>query len=680
MLGALLLGAAMAAQPAPPVDSRAANLRAYEEAKARAGRDADAQVDLALWCEQRGLTAERVKHLTLAVLRNPDHALARGLLGMVSYNGKWRTPEEVRDAIDRDPEARAAMQEYLERRAATADTADAQAKLARWCEDRGLVDQATAHYKAVVRLDPSREAIWKKLGYQRSKGRWLRAEDAAAEKADAERRKAADKHRRPILEKHRAALLGKDAEKRRQAEAELDRISDPLAVASIYNVFVRDDARLQSRAVEMLARIDGSDASMALASLAVSSEFPEVRGSAAEVLRRRDPREFLGSLIDLIRKPFRYQVKRMDRADSRGTLFVEGEQFNVQRFYGVLFDVSPEVIPRRIFPSDVPLQTGLGAGLMAAAVWNGGLSPNAAVFGVGGSAVQVPGVPGLVLGPGGGKGAPGADTASILMRSAYAEAVRQDQRVAAYQAWVQNRARQAEQSLERDAAFVEGVNQQIRDLNDRVLPVVVPVSGRDFGDTADAWKSWWNNEIGYAYESSTPDEKPTYYDFVAVSVRPPHTACFAEGTPVRTLEGLRPIETLRVGDKVLSQNADTGAISFQPVLVAHHNPPSATLKLKFGAETIVATGIHRFWKPGKGWTMARDLKPGDTVRVLGGALALDAVEPGEVQPVYNLDVAENRDFFVGEQGFLVYDFSIVQPPAAPFDAPAVAAREGSTEP
>ena len=65
--------------------------------------------------------------------------------------------------------------------------------------------------------------------------------------------------------------------------------------------------------------------------------------------------------------------------------------------------------------------------------------------------------------------------------------------------------------------------------------------------------------------------------------------------------------------------------------------------------------------------MARDLKPGDLVRTVGGSARLESVEPDKVQPVFNLDVAENRDFFVGKQGCLVYDFSLVQPVLAPFD-------------
>jgi hypothetical protein len=64
------------------------------------------------------------------------------------------------------------------------------------------------------------------------------------------------------------------------------------------------------------------------------------------------------------------------------------------------------------------------------------------------------------------------------------------------------------------------------------------------------------------------------------------------------------------------------------------------------------------------------------VTLVGGTARVESVEPDKVQPVYNLDVAENRDFFVGKNGCLVYDCSIVQPVVAPFDhAPDLAALE-----
>src|SRR5271157_2608279 len=72
----------------------APDLAAYHEAATRAGRDANAQVKLALWCEAHGLSAERIKHLALATLSDPGNAAARGLLGLVRYQGKWQRPED----------------------------------------------------------------------------------------------------------------------------------------------------------------------------------------------------------------------------------------------------------------------------------------------------------------------------------------------------------------------------------------------------------------------------------------------------------------------------------------------------------------------------------------------------------------------------------------------------------
>ena len=124
-----------------------------------------------------------------------------------------------------------------------------------------------------------------------------------------------------------------------------------------------------------------------------------------------------------------------------------------------------------------------------------------------------------------------------------------------------------------------------------------------------------------------------------------------------------------------------GRLSYQPVLAVFHNPPAPTLRVSLGDESIVATGIHRFWKAGHGWAMARDLKAGDTIRTLGGAARVTAVESDETQPVFNLEVAEGGSFFVGQQGALVHDNSRVHPTPEPFDAaPDLAAVAPSASP
>ena len=74
--------------------------------------------------------------------------------------------------------------------------------------------------------------------------------------------------------------------------------------------------------------------------------------------------------------------------------------------------------------------------------------------------------------------------------------------------------------------------------------------------------------------------------------------------------------------------------------------------------------------------MARDLKPGDVVRGLGGVATVKSVEPAGVEPVYNLKVMQAESFFVGESGLLVHDNSEVQPVTRPFDAAPELAATG----
>jgi hypothetical protein len=71
--------------------------------------------------------------------------------------------------------------------------------------------------------------------------------------------------------------------------------------------------------------------------------------------------------------------------------------------------------------------------------------------------------------------------------------------------------------------------------------------------------------------------------------------------------------------------------------------------------------------------MARDLKPGDTLRALGGVAEVKNIKRGPVEPVYNLKVMQAQSFFVGDRGMLVHDNSPVEPVSQPFDlVPALA--------
>ena len=696
---------------------------AYQAAQSKAGRDPDAHIRLALWCEAHGLIAERIKHLSLAVLYDPSNTLARGLMGLVAYHGKWDRPDLIARQIQNDPAHQAIVKEYLDRRARTAETADAQMKLAEWCEEKGLKEQAIAHYTAVTRIAPAREAAWKHLGYTKQGNRWVKPDLAAAAKQEAARQKQADKHWKTKLEHLRDGLASKDAARRTKAGQELSQVTDPRAVPMIWSIFVRGGERQQIAAVQLLGQIDGPSASNGLAALAVFSADAEVRRRATQTLTRRDPRDVVGRLIGLIQKPYKYQVRHVNGPGAPGELFVEGERFNIQRFYqnqsstfalyqGRIYtpDVSFDPFSARnialatmtgivansatgnyttigkpgysiTFPFPVSPQSAAQAGRAlaadprnAAAIMGQLVNDPANRYGSPEMSVPVTG-PSKMLGP---AHAVMKKTDSIAPNPQYGnalaemfigqpQAARQDILIGQELEAIRQANQNLEQRLAMDVQFVEATNERINLFNDRTLPVLKAITGQALGAEPEKWKGWWTDQLGYTYESNLPVVKPTYSDFVSLVGAYTHAACFAAGTLVQTVDGPHPIESIRVGDRVLSQQTATGILAFQPVVAIHRNQPAATSRIKVGGESIVATGIHRFWKAGKGWTMARELKPGDRLRMVGGTLQIDSIESDQTQPVYNLDVADDRDFFVGAKGLLVHDFSFVQPVLEPFD-------------
>jgi hypothetical protein len=628
LLCAMIVGDDGKSGRATPVDRSV-----YESAQSKAGKDAAAHLRLALWCEQHGLSAERVKHLALAIAYDPSSVLARGLAGLVSYQGKWQAAEEVERATTGDQPGGELIREYLERRAQAPQTADGQLKLAAWCAEHGLKNQALAHYTEVTRIDPSVESAWKHLGYTKKQNHWVKPDDATAAKLEAERQKRADQHWKPRLEKLRGWLESPSSTRREQARAGLAEVTDPRAVPMVMKVLATGGEGLQLAAAQVLSQIQGPAASLWLAALAIDSPSNAVRSRAADLLSRRDARDVIAWLIARLHRPYKYQIKPAQGPGSTAALLVDGEQFDVRRLYRI-----PGIDDRLAPPTPLVLRNMVqesGNALF--------LKPEALPF--------------------------TQELGGYL-------AARQQVVIAAAEQAVLQRQLATQQTLDDDIRLLDDVNAQITETNDQVLPLLQTLTGQDYGANPPAWQNWWADQLGVVVDSSSSSEKPTYTDQVALpDIAIPQTtivavthSCFAAGTMVHAIGGLRPIESLEVGDLVLSQNTTTGELAFQPVVTVHKSKPNATFKITVDQDSIVATGIHRFWKLGSGWTMARDLKAGDRLRKLGGVVAIASIESDATQPVYNLDVAQNRNFCVGKPGLLVHDFSFVQPVLAPFDA------------
>jgi hypothetical protein len=243
-------------------------------------------------------------------------------------------------------------------------------------------------------------------------------------------------------------------------------------------------------------------------------------------------------------------------------------------------------------------------------------------------------------------------------------------RTAALFAEANIKAQTVQQRMTADINQVETMNAQAEADNAQIIPVlqVAADAPEDLKDDEEGWKGWWNDKLGYSYQS--PPQVTIVQDVSPPQLPAPRlTTCFAAGTAVQTLDGPRPIESIQVGDQALSQDAATGALSFQPVVFLHHNPPGKTLRVSFsGGDSVVCSVYHRFWRANVGWAMARELKPGDVLRTLGGLVRVAGVEPDATQPLYNLDVARTRTFFAAAGRLLVHDNTLPDHRLKPFDA------------
>lgn len=136
--------------------------------------------------------------------------------------------------------------------------------------------------------------------------------------------------------------------------------------------------------------------------------------------------------------------------------------------------------------------------------------------------------------------------------------------------------------------------------------------------------------------------------------------CFPAGTPIRTPDGDRPIESLRPGDLVLSRDehsdgsGEVVAKRVEEVFVRE----GRQVEVRVGGRQIITTPEHPFFVRGDGWIPAGQLQPGDQLSTLDGEwLPVESIRDLDTHgTVYNLRVAEYHTYFVGREawGFAVW--------------------------
>ena len=151
--------------------------------------------------------------------------------------------------------------------------------------------------------------------------------------------------------------------------------------------------------------------------------------------------------------------------------------------------------------------------------------------------------------------------------------------------------------------------------------------------------------------------------------------CFIAGTLIWTESGLRPIEDIKPGDKVLSFNETTHQTSYQAVEQTFVRVAGVILPITIGDDPIpIRTTLHHpffVYRPRSNltadvelpsdtdgqWIEAGELQVGDKVRRPNGqwvtVTTIGPLEPSET--VYNFEVSKTHTYFVSANGVLVHN-------------------------
>jgi RHS repeat-associated protein len=142
--------------------------------------------------------------------------------------------------------------------------------------------------------------------------------------------------------------------------------------------------------------------------------------------------------------------------------------------------------------------------------------------------------------------------------------------------------------------------------------------------------------------------------------------CFKAGTQVWTDDGLRPIEDLGVGDRVLARDEATGETTYKPITALINGDEREIWEVIVetvdadGAarrETLGTTDEHPWRLVGGEWRETAELEPGDELVTADGdpAVVTSVRRTERVERTYNFEVEGFHTYFVGESGAWVHN-------------------------
>lgn len=166
-------------------------------------------------------------------------------------------------------------------------------------------------------------------------------------------------------------------------------------------------------------------------------------------------------------------------------------------------------------------------------------------------------------------------------------------------------------------------------------------------------ETWHYTDMFYMLNDSFGNKSKYFYFHV-------EQLCFKENTLVSTPNGLVAIQDIKEGDLVYSKNIEKDAVEIKRVLKKFkHDVDYKLTKIYTENSIIEATTGHKIYTKNKGWTKAYNIENGDMLLSQDNKEVIvknvENMVKNEKVTVYNFEVEDNHNYFVGEERLLVHN-------------------------
>ncbi|MCH8840140.1 MAG: hypothetical protein IH831_05590 [Planctomycetes bacterium] len=603
----------------------------------------------------------RAQLLDLQCRDNNDCRLAHWYAGEVQVSGEWKSLDEARQLAADDPE----LTDYYKLRDKSRDAMKDHEILAKWCRKHELPDLERLHWLHVLRFQSHHHAALNVLNLVWHKGVLLKEGEL---KHQFERERLISRQKKEWkakVKQLRRALEQGEPEQRLVAKKEIREIRDPAAVPALLEVFQAQSAteaqtaELRGELMASLGKIPAPEAVETLVNNAVFASAQSVRYAAANQLRSKQYAEYLPLLLSELEMPIEVAVSFEAVGNRIVTSYSYAQEDATgterERFYRNYRTIpGPRYIATPLYTTKVSPKKLVQKGYWAKA-------QTIPAYMCGGYLVPERHIPRRYVAP--------RYSGGVLYREHVSTAYFDDP---GYEKNKQLTLQYSKsQAIQSDARLVQ-LNERIQQKNERIAEVMAELTGERFGADPKRWWNWWSDYL---------DRHP---DMAAMGLRQDFNTALlnqeprglARGAWVWTQQGKRAVETILPGDFVLSQNPYTGELAHKVVLAIQAPRQIEVRKIEFNGRAMHFAPGHVVWAAGLGWQKVSNLAAGQRLHGVNNEPKIEEIREGFGLDGYDIVVEGFSTLFVGEQGVLVHDATLIRPThtALPGFSPAAVAE------